>query len=331
MKAVVYHHYGSPEMLHVEEIQKPVPGRDEVLVKVHAVSVNDWDLGLLRGKPLVNRLLFGLFKPRRKILGSDIAGTIEMVGSNVKQWKVGDEVFGDLSGRWGGFAEYAVAPAAALMLKPPGMNFEQAAAVPQAALLALQGLRNKMTVQKGHHVLINGGGGGAGTFAIQMAKSVGATVTAVDSASKLETMLSVGADHVIDYKSEDFTKNGQQYDLILDLAAYHSIFDYKKSLTPNGRYIMVGGSSSLGIQLLLLGSIVTIGSNKKFSILVHKPNKHLDLFLELFEAGKVVPIIERCYSLGQVPEALAHFLEGKAKGKLVVSIIRETVKPTFES
>ncbi|HEX6171081.1 MAG TPA: NAD(P)-dependent alcohol dehydrogenase, partial [Chitinophagaceae bacterium] len=237
MKAVVYHHYGSPEMLHVEEIQKPVPGRDEVLVKVHAVSVNDWDLGLLRGKPLVNRLLFGLFKPRRKILGSDIAGTIEMVGSNVKQWKVGDEVFGDLSGRWGGFAEYAVAPAAALMLKPPGMNFEQAAAVPQAALLALQGLRNKMTVQKGHHVLINGGGGGAGTFAIQMAKSVGATVTAVDSASKLETMLSVGADHVIDYKSEDFTKNGQQYDLILDLAAYHSIFDYKKSLTPNGRYI----------------------------------------------------------------------------------------------
>ena len=250
-----------------------------------------------------------------------MSGRVESVGSNVKNFKTGDEVFGDLSGRWGGFAEYVCAPTKSLMLKPHNMSFEQAASLPQAGLLAFQGLHNRFEIKSGQHVLINGAGGGAGTFAIQLAKSMGAEVTGVDSGLKLETMLSVGADQVIDYKLEDFTKNGVQYDLILDNAAFHTVSDYKRSLKPNGHYIMVGGSSSLAIQVMLFGPLISLTSKKKFKILMHRPNKFMPELIKYFEEGKIIPIIDRYYTLDRAQEALTYFLEGKAKGKLVLQII----------
>ena len=321
MKAIVYQKYGSPDVLELQEIQKPTPKENEVLVKVHASSVNDWDWGLLRGTPFVNRLLFGILKPRIKILGVDIAGLVEAVGRNVKQFQQGDEVFGDLCAcGWGGFAEYVCARENALALKPASMTFEQAAAVPQAAVLALQGLRYKRQIQPGQKVLINGAGGGAGTFAVQIAKSFGAEVTGVDRTSKLDLMRSIGADHVIDYTQEDFTKNGQRYDLILDVAAYHSIFDYKRALSPRGIYVMVGGSMARIFQVMFLGPWFSMTGRKKMGILAHNPNKDLAFLKELFETGKVVPVIDRRYKLSEVPEALRYFGEGHAKGKIVITL-----------
>ncbi|MGB2826828.1 MAG: NAD(P)-dependent alcohol dehydrogenase, partial [Dehalococcoidales bacterium] len=285
MKAIVYERYGSPDVLELKEVEKPILKDNEVLVKVHAASVNDWDWGLLRGTPFVNRLLFGLLKPH-KILGGDIAGRVEGVGRNVKQLQPGDEVFGDLSGcGFGGFAEYVCARENALVLKPASMTFEEAAAVPQAAILALRGLRDKGQIQPGQKVLINGAGGGAGTFAVQIAKSSGAEVTGVDSTRKLDIMRSIGADHVIDYTQEDFTKNGQRYDWILDFAAYHSIFDYKRALSPRGIYVMVGGSSARIFQVMFLGPLISMTTSKKMGVLMHKPNKDLAFMKELFEAG----------------------------------------------
>jgi len=247
------------------------------MIKVHAASVNDWDWGLLRGTPFLNRLVVsGLLKPKYKILGCDIAGRVEAVGGNVKQFHPGDEVFGDISGcNWGGFAEYVCARENALALKPASMTFEEAAAVPQAAVLALQGLRDKRQIQPGQKVLINGAGGGAGTFAVQIAKVFGAEVTGVDvdSTSKLDMMRSIGADHAIDYTQEDFTKNGQCYDLILDFAAHHSIFDYKRALSPKGIYVMVGGSTARIFQAMLIGPLISMTGSKKMGFLAHKPNK----------------------------------------------------------
>jgi len=321
MKAIVYERYGSPDVLELKEVEKPVPKDNEILIKVYAASVNDWDWGLLRGKPFVNRLLFGLLKPKIKILGVDIAGQVEAVGRNVKKFQPGDEVFGDLSGcGWGGFAEYVCALENALSLKPASITFEQAAAVPQAAVLALQGLRDKRQIQPGQKILINGAGGGAGTFAVQIAKSFGAEVTGVDSTSKLDMMRSIGADQVIDYTREDFTKNGQRYDLILDFAAYHSIFDYKRALSPKGIYVMVGGSSARIFQVMFLGPWISMTGSKKMGILMHKPNKDLAFMKELFEAGKVVPIIDRRYPLNETAEALRYFGEGHARGKVVITV-----------
>jgi len=321
MKAIVYERYGSPDVLELKEVEKPVPKDNEILIKVYAASVNDWDWGLLRGKPFVNRLLFGLLKPKIKILGVDIAGQVEAVGRNVKKFQPGDEVFGDLSGcGWGGFAEYVCALENALSLKPASITFEQAAAVPQAAVLALQGLRDKRQIQPGQKILINGAGGGAGTFAVQIAKSFGAEVTGVDSTSKLDMMRSIGADQVIDYTREDFTKNGQCYDLILDFAAYHSIFDYKRALSPKGIYVMVGGSSARIFQVMFLGTWISMTGSKKMGILMHKPNKDLAFMKELFEAGKVVPIIDRRYPLNETAEALRYFGEGHARGKVVITV-----------
>jgi NADPH:quinone reductase-like Zn-dependent oxidoreductase len=320
MKAIVYTKYGSPDVLELKEVEKPTPKDNEMLIKVHAASINDWDWGLLRGTPFVNRLLFGLLKPN-KILGGDIAGRVEAVGRNVKQFQPGDEVFGDLSGcGFGGFAEYVCARENALVLKPASMTFEEAAAVPQAAILALQGLRDKGQIQPGQRVLINGAGGGAGTFAVQIAKSFGAEVTGVDSTSKLDMMRSIGADRVIDYTQEDFTKNGQRYDLILDFAAHHSIFDYKRALSPKGIYVMVGGSNAQIFQGFLLGPLISMTGRKKMGILMHKPNKDLAFMKELFEAGKVVPVIDRRYPLSEVAEALRYFGEGHAKGKVVITV-----------
>lgn len=321
MKAIVYERYGSPDVLELKEVEKPVPKDNEILIKVYAASVNDWDWGLLRGKPFVNRLLFGLLKPKIKILGVDIAGQVEAVGRNVKKFQPGDEVFGDISGcGWGGFAEYVCALENALSLKPASITFEEVAAVPQAAVLALQGFRDKRQIQPGQKVLINGAGGGAGTFAVQIAKSFGAEVTGVDSTSKLDMMRSIGADQVIDYTREDFTKNGQRYDLILDFAAYHSIFDYKRALSPKGIYVMVGGSSARIFQVMFLGPWISMTGSKKMGILMHKPNKDLAFMKELFEAGKVVPIIDRRYPLNETAEALRYFGEGHARGKVVITV-----------
>jgi NADPH:quinone reductase-like Zn-dependent oxidoreductase len=322
MKAIVLTKYGSPDFLQLKEVKKPIPKDNEVLVKVIAASVNSWDWEMLIAKPFINRMMAGLIKPTRiKILGCDIAGRVEAVGRNVKQFQLGDEVFGDLSScGWGGFAEYVCAPENALALKPENLTFEQAAAVPQAGLLALQGLRDKGQIQAGQKVLINGAGGGVGTFALQLAGSFGAEVTGVDSTEKLEVMRSLGADHVIDYTEEDFTKNGQQYDLILDVTARHSIFEYKRSLSLTGIYVMVGGSTALVNQLLLLGPFISLTSSKKMGLLMHKANKGMDFMKELLEAGKVKPVIDRRYPLSEVAEALRYFAEGHAKGKVVITL-----------
>ena len=321
MKAIVYHKYGLPDELKLEEVEKPTPRDNEVLVKVRASSVNDWDWGLLRGIPFVNRLPYGLLKPQNKILGGDIAGQVEAVGSKVKQFQPGDEVFGDLCQcGWGGFAEYVCARENALALKSASMTFEEAAAIPQAGVLALFGLRDKGQLQSGQKVLINGAGGGAGTFAVQIAKSFGAEVTGVDSTIKSAMMRSIGADQVIDYTQENFTKNNQRYNLILDLMGYHSIFDYKRALSSKGIYIMVGGSLARIFQVMILGPLTSMIGSKKMGLMMHKPNKDLAFLKELFEAGKVVPVIDRCYALPEVPEALRYFGEGHTRGKVVITL-----------
>ena len=322
MKAIVFTKYGSPDFFKLKEVEKPKPGNNEVLVKVCAASINSWDWEILIAKPFVNRLMAGLLKPTRiKILGCDIAGRVEAVGKNVKLFQPDDEVFGDLSScGWGGFAEYVSARDNALALKPATMTFEQAAAIPQAGLLALQALCYKGQVQPGQKVLFNGAGGGVGTLGMQMAKSFGAEVTGVDSTEKLDIMRSSGADHVIDYTQEDFTSNGQHYDRIIDVAANRSVFDYKRALSPGGVFVMVGGSSSLVNRLLFLGPWISLTEGKKMGLLLHKANKGLALMKELFEAGKVVPVIDRCYPLNEVAEALRYYGEGKVKGKIVINV-----------
>jgi len=321
MKAMVWTKYGSPDFFELKEIAKPVPKDNEVLMKVHAASINSWDWELMMGVPFVNRLMAGLLKPKRiKILGCDIAGSIEAVGNKVKQFQPGDEVFGDLSSSgWGGFAEYVCARENALTLKPACMKFEQAAAVPQAGLLALQGLR-KGKIRQGQKVLINGASGGVGSFAVQIAKSFGTEVTGVCSTGKMDLVRSLGAGHVIDYTREDFTRNGQHYDLILDVKGYHSIFDYRRALDSRGVYVMVGGTSALVNQLLFLGPWISITGNKKMGLLMHKANKGLDIMIELHESGKVVPVIDRNYPLSKVAEAMRYFSEGYAQGKVVIDI-----------
>ncbi len=335
MKAAVYTEYGPPDVLQLKEVEKPVPKENEVLVKVRAASINSWDWDMLRGRPKIYRLISGIFKPRYKIIGADIAGQVEAVGRNVKQFKPGDEVFGDLcNSGWGGFAEYTCAHENSLALKTAGMKFEEAAAIPQAGVMALQGIRDYGQVQQGpaspvgrQKVLINGAGGGVGTFAIQMAKLYGAEVTGVDSTRKLDMMRTLGADHVIDYTKEDFTRNGQQYDLIFDVMAYHSIFDYKRALSPGGKYVIAGGSVSAILQTLIIGSLISLIGNltcrkagKKMVILALKPNKNLEFLKELFETGKVKPVIDKCYPLSEVPEAFRYFGEGNFNGKVVITI-----------
>jgi len=322
MKAILFNEYGTADLLHLEEVEKPVPKDDEVLVKVHAASVNSWDWELLTGTPFANRVMFGLLRPKKiNILGVDIAGKVETVGKNVKRFRIGDEVFGDLSGyRWGGFAEYVCATENTLMLKPENLTSEEAAAVPQAALLALQALNYKGEVTADKKVLINGASGGVGTFAVQLAKLFGAEVTGVCSTSKMDLVCSLGADHVIDYTQEDFTKNGECYDLIVDVKGYHSIFDYKRALSPGGIYAMVGGTTALVNQVMFLGPLISMITDKKMGLMLHKANKGLDFMKELLEAGKVVSIIDRRYPLSEVPEAMRYFAEGRTRGKIVITM-----------
>ena len=319
MKAIVYTKYGGPEVLQIKEIEKPYPKDDEVLIKVYAASINDWDWGLLHGD-FINRLLNGFLKPKKKILGSDIAGRIEAIGKNVNQFKTGDEVYGDLSGHWGGFAEYVCAREKALALKPASMSFEEAAAIPQAAMLAVQGLIDKGKIQQGQKLLINGAGGGVGTFGIQIAKLYSAEVTGVDRTSKLDMLRSIGFDHVIDYTKEDFTKNGKCYDLILDVKTNRSMFDYARALYRKGVYVTVGGSMGRLLQALFLGPWISMISKKYILIITLKPNKDLTYMNELFEAGKVKPVINGPYKLNEVPEVFRIFGKGEHKGKLVITM-----------
>ena len=322
MKAVVYTKYGSPDVLQLKEVEKPIPKDDEVLIKVHAASINSWDWDMLTGRPLEYRLLSGLLKPTKtKILGCDIAGRIEAVGRNIKQFHPGNDVFGDLcEGFWGGFAEYVCARESELTLKPAGMTYEEAAATPQAGLLALQGLCDKREIKPGQRILINGSGGGVGTFAIQMAKSFGAEVTGVDSTGKLDMMSSLGADHVIDYTQEDFTKNGKCYDLILDVKTDRTIFDYRRALSSNGIYVTVGGSTARILQLVFLGSLISMIGSKKLTLIMHKPNKDLNSICELFESGKIKPVIDRCFPLSETADAFQYYGEGYFKGKVVITV-----------
>ena len=320
MKAIVYTKYGPPDVLELREVAKPTPRDDEVLINVQAVSVNRSDWEGLRGKPLYARI-GGLLRPRHQILGSDVAGRVEMVGRNVRRFRVGDEVFGDILGRLGGFAEYVCARESALALKPASMTFEEAAAIPQGAVIALQGIRDKGRVQPGQKVLVNGAGGAAGTFAVQLAKSYGAEVTGVDNTGKLDFMRSLGADHVIDYTQEDFTKNGKQYDLILDVVANRSVFAYERALGFNGRYFLAGGSVATILQILLLGPWIRATTGKKIRILAVRPNlKDLIYITELCEAGKVTPVIDRRYPLSEVPDAIRYLGEGRTKGKVIITV-----------
>jgi NADPH:quinone reductase-like Zn-dependent oxidoreductase len=321
VKAIVYEKYGSPDVLELREIGRPTPTDDEVRVRVLAVSINDWDWGLLQGASFMDRLLFGLFKPRKTILGSDIAGRIEAVGKSVSRFRPGDEVFGDLSGRWGGFAEYVCAAHTSLALKPPSMTFAEAASIPQAAMLALQGLRDRGEIKQGQKVLINGAGGGVGTFAIQIAKLYdGVEVTGVDSAPKLGLMRTLGADKVIDYALQDFTRSGMCYDLILDVKTNRSIFNYLRALSPTGTYVTVGGSMTRLFQVLLIGPLIAMSSKKKMRLVVLKPNKDLAYLSELFEAGKVKPVLDQRRTLNEIPEAMRYFGTGNHQGKVVVTL-----------
>ena len=327
MKAIVYTKYGPPEVIELKEVEKPTPKDNEVLVKVHAASVNPLDWHALRGTPFMFRLMGGgLLKPKNKILGADVAGRVEAVGRNVKQFQPGDEIFGDLY--WcgsGGFAEYVSVPENALALKPASTTFEEAAAVPQAAFTALHGLRDKGQVQPGQKVLINGASGGVGVFAVQIAKSFGAEVTGVCSTRNLDMVRSIGADQVIDYTQEDFTQNGQRYDLILDNVGNRSISDSKHALSPKGIYVLVGFSMSLMFQVMFLGPWISMTGSKKMGILFPKENKKDLVFMkELLEAGKVVPVIDRRYPLSEVAEAIRYLEEGHARGKVVITLEHNT-------
>jgi NADPH:quinone reductase-like Zn-dependent oxidoreductase len=321
MKAIVYTRYGSPDVLELKEVDKPIPKDNEVLIKVHAVSVNAYDWHLLRGEPFIARLYAGLRRPKNTILGEDIAGRVEVVGKNATQFKPGDEVFGDIAASGsGGFAEYVCSRERLLVLKPAAMTFEAAAAMPMAAITALQGLRDKGRIRAGQRVLINGASGGVGTFAVQIAKCFGAKVTAVCSTRNLDMARSLGADQVIDYTQEDFTRSGERYDLILAANGYHPLADYKRALNPGGIYVMTGGSNRQIFQALLLGPWMSIGGRKLGGMTAKSSQKDLAFLKGLFEAGKVKPVIDRVYALGEVAEAIRYLEEGHARGKVVITI-----------
>jgi NADPH:quinone reductase-like Zn-dependent oxidoreductase len=320
MKAAVYSRYGPPDVLQIRDVEKPVPKDNEVLIKVRAASVNPLDWRLLRGRPYIVRILFGLRKPRITRPGRDVAGQIEAVGRNVTQFKPGDQVFGLCRGAC---AEYACTSESALVTKPNNVTFEQAASVPVAALTALQGLRDKGQIQPGQKVLINGAAGGVGTFAVQIAKSFGADVTGVCSTRNVEMVRSIGADRVIDYTQEDFTQGTQRFDLIFDCVGNHSLSACRRVLNPNGICVMAGGPSKVWIALTraLKALVLSRFMSQKFVMFIARSNKEdLNIMCELMEAGKVRPVIDKRYSLSEVPEAIRYLEEGHARGKVVITL-----------
>jgi NADPH:quinone reductase-like Zn-dependent oxidoreductase len=323
MKAIVYHRYGSPDVLRCEEIEKPTAGDSEVLIKVRAASVNPYDWHFMRGTPYLLRMMAGLRRPKSTRLGADVAGQVEAVGTKVTRFKAGDEVFGICRGA---FSEYATAPESALVIKPDAISFEQAAAVPMAAFTALQGLRDKGHIQPGQKVLINGAAGGVGTFAVQIAKGLGAEVTGVCSTRNVEMVQSIGADHVIDYTRENFTKRGQRYDVILDCIGNHSLSEWRRVLNPSGIYIPVGGTTGRWMIGPLVSSAAALVlsclvSQKLIPFFVAKPNKEdLNTLCTLMTAGKVTAVIDRRCGLSDVAGAIRYLEEGHARGKVVIAI-----------
>jgi len=326
LKAIFHEKYGSPDLLRFKEVEKLIPKDDEVLVKIYASSINYGDNAIVRGKPFIIRLMgYGFFNPKPRIIGGDIAGRVESVGRDVKQFKPGDEIYADVGDSGlGAYAEYLSAPEKVLALKPINLTFEEAATIPQAAVVALQGLR-KGGIQSGHKVLINGGSGGVGSFAVQIAKSFGAEVTGVCSTRNVDLVRSIGSDHVIDYTKEDFTKNGLQYDLILDVKPSHSFSDYMHALSPLGTYVSV----ALNIRLLL-SSKISKTDGKKVVQLTHDLNvEDLVYMKDLIEAGKVVPVIDRTFPLSETPEAFRYYENGRTKGKVVITMkaeLKEDIK-----
>ena len=322
MKAMVHTEYGPPDVLQLKEVEQPVPAADQVLVRTHAASVNYGNLALVKGEPFLVRLMSGgLLKPKHTIPGGDIAGRVDVVGAGVTQFQPGDEVFGDISAcGFGGFAEYVAVPESALVVKPDNLTHEEAAAVPQAAVVALQGLRDLGRIQSGQAVLIYGASGGIGTFAVQIAKAFGADVTGVCSTRNLDLVRSIGADQVIDYTQQDFAQREQRYDLIVATAGYRSILDYRRALAPQGIYVMTGGSTAQVFQAML-GPLLSEKGGRQLGNLAHHPNQSdLVTVRELVEAGQVRPVIDRRYPLRETAEALRYYGGGHARGKVVITI-----------
>lgn len=321
MKAILLKEYGLPDVLEIGDVEKPVPNENEVLVRIHSASINDWDWGLVRGKPFVIRLIHGLKKPKITIPGVDISGKIEAVGSNVSSFTIGDEIFCDLSEcGFGGFAEYVCVPENMLSKKPSNMSYSDASALPHAGLLALQGLVEKGKVTSGQSVLINGAGGGVGTLGIQILKSYEVKVTGVDSGEKLDMMKSLGFDNVMDYKKTDFTDTGEKFDLILDTKSNRSVFKVARSLKKNGTYITVGGLMVRLVEILLLGSLISLFTGKNLSVLALKPNKGLDQISKLAEKGQIKPVVDGPYGFNKIPDLIQYFGKGRHLGKIVIEI-----------
>lgn len=321
MKAIVYEKYGLTDVLNLREIDQPVPKEDEVLVKIHTASVNNWDWDRLTGKPYLYRLLSGITKPKLPILGCDIAGTVVEVGKGVTKFKDGDQVFGDLSeGNWGAFAEYACASQNELTPKPAFLSFEEAAAIPQAGVMALQGIRKKKDLKAGDKVLMNGAAGAVGSFVLQMARAMDYEITGVDHGNKADFMKSLGADHTIDYTRENFTMNGKKYDLIIDVVANQSVATYKNSLTSNGVYAMIGGKIPSAIGIGLLGPFYSKKGGRQIGILGIKTNQGLGDIVEMIESGKIKPVIDKVFPLEKTAEAIQRIGDGTVLGKVLIKM-----------
>lgn len=322
MHAVVAPRYGSPDVLELREVERPQPGPDEVLIEVVAASVHAGDWHLLRADPFLVRLMFGLTKPRYPILGGDVSGRVVELGSEVTEFKVGDEVMGDLSShKQGGFAQFVAAPAKLLVKKPEGIALDEASTVPVSSVTALQAIRDHAKVEPGQHVLITGASGGVGSYAVQIAKALGAEVTAVGSTASLEMLRELGADHVVDYTDQDVTKLGVEFDAVIDVAAYRSIFDYRPVLKNGGTYLQVGGDTKYFWQVLLLGSFASIGSKKMTNMMANPNAKDLGVVVDMISRGEVKPHIGRRFEgLASIPDAIRHVEEGHAKGKTLVRL-----------
>ncbi len=319
MKAVVYKRYGPPDVLSVQEIDKPTPKDDEVLVSVRAASINSWDWDMIRGKPWIVRM-WGLFQPSHQIPGADIAGVVEATGPECTRFKPGDEVYGDLNEvGWGGFAEYVSVPEKWLVKKPSFITFEEAAAVPQAGLMALQAVRDKGELTAGQSMLMIGAGGGVGTFALQLARAAGGIVTAVDTDSKLDMLSSLGANEVIDYRKVDITKTTKKFDLIIDVVARYPSSTYKRMLNPGGKFLMIGGTMNAILQTMVFGKLVS-DKDRRVGMLTYRTNKGLEDFEMLLECGKVRVIIDSVYPITEVREAFRHYASAAFRGKVVISM-----------
>ena len=321
MKTITFPKYGSPDVLQLVEVEKPTPDENQVLVKICAASANPLDWHRMRGEPFLARMSEGLLKPKKPMLGADIAGRVETVGSKITEFQLGDEVFGSIGA--GGFAEYACAGEKHFVLKPSKLSFEAAAAVSVAALTALQGLRNTGQIQAEQKVLINGASGGVGTFAVQIAKSFGAEVTGVCSTRNLDLVRSIGADHVVDYTQVDFTNTGQQYDLIYCAVGNRSISDYKRALTPKGVCVIAGFTSlRLLFEHMIVGPLTSQAGGKRVGLMptARVDKQDLVMLKDLLEAGKVVPVIDRCYPLSETAEAIRYLEQGHARGKVIIML-----------